>query len=336
MEKNIFAVYDPDPEFVFRFLEYAKSRGKTGMDLRAFTAPEHLDSMCRQTPPELLLVSSSVLTEEVKKFPAKKKVLLQEDRETEPEDMPAVYKYQSTEELLRQVLSFREEQQSYSSPGGRKGGRMKMIGVYSPVGRTRKTSFALTMGQILARNRAVLYLNLETFAGFEQLFQEQYERTLSDLLYFGRQEGAALGEQLPGITRSIDNLDLVPPVLSPEDLQSVKPEEWMDLFQKLREQTGYEVLLLDLGEAVQGLTELIAACDRIYMPVRKDPMSLAKEEQFLWVLERLEGKEACGKIRRVLVPFCQNHKTGREFFKDLVWSELGDLVRSELSEEKPL
>lgn len=73
-----------------------------------------------------------------------------------------------------------------------------VIGVYSPVGRTQKTSFALTLGQILAKDRAVLYLNLESYSGFEQILGETYERNLSDLLYFVRQENANVIHRLSG------------------------------------------------------------------------------------------------------------------------------------------
>ena len=43
---------------------------------------------------------------------------------------------------------------------------MVIIGVFSPLGRCLKTSFALALGQILAKERAVLYLNLESYSGF--------------------------------------------------------------------------------------------------------------------------------------------------------------------------
>lgn len=334
MEKRLLVIYDPDPEFVFRLMEFAKTRSvaAAGMEVRAVTTEENLRTLCERKPPELLLVSSSVMNEEIHGIGAEIVVLLLEDQTEDRENLPSVYKYQAPEELLRMTVEcIGGKQEKQSVPAAKKG--MEIIGVYSPVARTRKTSFALTLGQILARNRAVLYLNLETFAGFEQLFSEQYERTLSDLLYFGRQKETDLQNKISGIVRSIQNLDYVPPVICPEDLQSVQTEEWLDLFDQLQQQTCYEVLLLDLGEAVQGLTALLESCDRIYMPEKKDPMARAKLDQFFWVLEKLQGKEISKKIRRVAVPFCQNSKSGKEFFADLVWSELGDLVRKELSGE---
>ena len=54
----------------------------------------------------------------------------------------------------------------------------------------------LPWGQILARERAVLYLNKESYSGFEELLGEDYERNLSDLLYYARQENTNLVHKL--------------------------------------------------------------------------------------------------------------------------------------------
>lgn len=332
MERKIFAICDPDQEFVFRFMEFAKRRCPVSMDVKAFTSEEHLCLMAETRVPDLLLVSSTVLTMEIRNISAENLVVLAEEQGEEIEGLPCVYKYQAPEELLRKTFELCEREEPQIKGKLNKEG-MEIIGIYSPVGRTRSTTFALTMGQILAENKSVLYLNLETFAGFEQMFSEQYERTLSDLLYFGRQEQTDLQLKLRGIVRRIQKMDYVPPVFCPEDLQGTSLSEWLELFRKLKEQTGYQILLLDIGEAIQGLTDVLAACNRIYMPIRTDPLSQAKLAQFSWVLEKMQGAEVEKRIRQIKLPLCQSNKTGKAFFTELVHSELGDFVRKELAEE---
>ena len=60
----------------------------------------------------------------------------------------------------------------------------RIIGVYSPVGRCGKTSLALAMGQLLAREEKLLFITLDTFTGFSGLLDEQWKRDLSDLIYY--------------------------------------------------------------------------------------------------------------------------------------------------------
>ena len=66
----------------------------------------------------------------------------------------------------------------------------RIIGVYSPVGRCGKTSLALAMGQLLAREEKLLFITLDTFTGFFPVFvDEQWKRDLSDLIYSRSKQG---------------------------------------------------------------------------------------------------------------------------------------------------
>ena len=84
------------------------------------------------------------------------------------------------------------------------------------MGRCLKTSFAPTLGQILAKERAVLYLNLEEYSGFEEMLGKRVRANLSDLLYFVRQENGNLIYKMNSMVQTINNLDFIPPVRTPE------------------------------------------------------------------------------------------------------------------------
>ena len=103
--------------------------------------------------------------------------------------------------------------------------------MYSPVGRTMKTTFALTMGQILAKRKAVLYMNLEEYSGFEYLLEQTYEQTMGDLLYYLRQKVPNWTMRMNRMIQTMNNLDFLPPVFTPGDIQSTTPEEWIELLQ---------------------------------------------------------------------------------------------------------
>ena len=187
---------------------------------------------------------------------------------------------------------------------------MRIIGIYSPVGRTQKTSFALTMGQILAKERAVLYLNMESYSGFERLLECSYDRGMSDILYYARQENQ-------GIIYAA----------SPMDIQTAKYEEWKWLFQEIEKNSSYEVLILDLGDGVADLYQILDFCNEIYVPIRNDVISAAKMEQFENLLRRWDCQSVLDKMRKIHVPFHTANRTGKAYFEELVWSELGDYVR---------
>lgn len=55
--------------------------------------------------------------------------------------------------------------------------------------RCLQTSFALTLGQELAKIRKTLYLSFEHYAGWNQLLDKGVRGDLAALLYFARSRG---------------------------------------------------------------------------------------------------------------------------------------------------
>ena len=210
---------------------------------------------------------------------------------------------------------------------------MRVIGIYSPIGRTQKTSFALALGQILGRDHAALYLNLESYSGFEQLMETHFEQGLSDVLYYARQENTGIVYKFAGMVQTIQNLDFLPPALFPMDIQTTKYEEWIWLFRQLEQNSNYEVLILDLGDGVADLYQILDYCTEIYVPIRQDIISAAKLEQFESALQMWDSVSVLEKIRKIRIPFYAAGKSGKAWAEELAWSELGDYVRKLLRGE---
>ena len=79
--------------------------------------------------------------------------------------------------------------------------------------------------------------------------------------------------RLSAMPAKLEELYYIPPMLMSTDLKEVPFEDWQLLFQTLRRESVYENIVLDMGESIQGLIELLGLCDRIYMPVLEDEIS---------------------------------------------------------------
>lgn len=333
-KKNIFAVCDLEVEYAYNFMEYLNQRRNLPFEVQAFTSAEILCEYARNQPIEILLISDKAMCEEVRHLQVGKLLILTEGvHNPELDQYPTIYKYQSSDQVVREVMNCYGAQQSLAEYVPISKRNTRIIGIYSPVGRTQKTSFALTLGQILAREQAVLYLNLESYSGFEQLLGETYERNLSDLLYYVRQENANIIHRLGGMVQSLQNLDYVPPALSPMDIQATEASQWINLFREIMGNSTYEVLILDLGDGVSDLYQILDICHRIYMPVRSDAVSVAKLTQFENLLRIWDCQSILDKIQRIKLPYHSTSRSGKGYIEDLVWSELGDYVRQLLRKE---
>lgn len=155
-----------------------------------------------------------------------------------------------------------------------------LIGIYSPVHRIGKTQFALRLGQRLAEEIPVLYLSMEGCSGRNLYFPGNEGENLGDLLYCMRQERSDHGLKISSMTGQIGRLDYIRPMENVMDLRDVRAEEWMQLFGMIAEKCVYEAVILDLGDGINGLYEILEQCSRIYTPYISSPASLAKLKQY--------------------------------------------------------
>lgn len=155
-----------------------------------------------------------------------------------------------------------------------------IIGIYSPVHRIGKTRFALRLGKQLSQTTSVLYLNLEDYCGNPESFPEKNGQTLEDLLYYMRQDNMNLGLKLSTMIGQIENLDYLAPIRHHQDLCSVQSSEWLELFDMLLEKSIYQVLILDLGDCIDGLYEVLKHCTKVYTPYLEEPTAKAKLAQY--------------------------------------------------------
>ena len=170
MKKNIFAVCDLEVDYAFNFMDYLNQKKNLPFGIQAFTTAESLIAYGKENHIELLLISDKAMRKEVRDLGIGKIIILSEGvHPPELDQYSSVYKYQSSSDVIREVMACYGEEKSLDPvtfPALKK--TMEIIGVFSPLGRCLKTSFALALGQILAKERAVLYLNLESYSGFEE------------------------------------------------------------------------------------------------------------------------------------------------------------------------
>lgn len=322
--KRIMAVYDVDPFYADRFAEFANQKEKTPFIAVAFSSFGRLKAYSEQQPIELLLIGDEVEEEEVSQICAGQIVRLSETGMAQADGTPAVYKYQPSDYVLREVMACYQAQPEPGPPTAEI--KSAVIGIYSPVARCGKTGFALTMGQILAKETKVLYISLEENSGLSRLTGTEYRSSLSDLLYYFRQ-GQYSGMRLSAVTYSLGNLDYVPPVTYAEDLSDVGAEELELLLARISGDGKYEVILLDLGSFGRGVEKLLELCSLIYVPIKEDCVSAGKLEEWRQYLEASGRGRLWERMKRMKLPVPGSRTPADAWLEQLLWGEMGDFVR---------
>lgn len=327
--KKIISCMDVEMDYASHLMDAMNQKAGCPFMLRAFSAEETLVDYLQKEQCEILLISPELYTEEIRKNRPRCVFFLTDGREyEEPLEETVIYKYQKAELLLRRILS------EYDASGGGSGDgkQTRFIGIYSPLHRIGKTTFALALGQELSCGESVLYLNLEGTSGFPAIFSQEYDMDLSDLIYYSAQEGISMKTKLPMIVRSLHRMDYVPPARISVDLIGIAEENWQNLLDQIAGTHLYDTVILDVGDGIQGFLEILSRCDQIYTPVARDLVSEGKLQQYDEMLEALEYTDVQAHTQKVELPQ-GDHTNGQSVYMgEFLWGPLAGYAKSIVEE----
>ena len=340
MQSEVVIIAHPDKEYVYRLADYLNEHELLPCKAVAFSEKEKIKPfenthkvVLKVIPEEWAELKRAIHGREdgrnTDSIQAQQKSKILYISEEEKEDEMYAYRYQPADLTgIRICLAAGLE-----AAGKRKRYReedTKLIGVYSPVGRSLKTSFSLTLGQMLAVKYKVLYLNFENYSGFHSLLGYEKPSDMADLLFYFLN----LTDEFPGkmqeATLCLNGMDMVPPALSFLDLESISEEEWEVFFTSLLKKRKYDYIILDLADHIKGLYEILRRCSLIYTPVPGDSMAQAKEEQYERLLNQLNYGEILDRTRKFSPPLFGRLPVKPE---ELLHSELAEYAKVITEEE---
>lgn len=298
---HILAICDTEEAYASKLAEYINQKDTFPFQARSFSEIEKVKEFSLRQEIEVLLLSEKWNEIGFHDTKVDRVFILQETPGLEGKEKGCIWKYQSCENLLKELLALLAQ-----NPGRsvhiRRSRELHVTGFYSPVKRSLQTTFALTMGQLLAKRGRTLYVNLESYSGLERLIGKEFSHDLSDLLYYLQNGKNSIGYYLSSITEKVGNLEILPPMRCQMDLISISTKEWLQLFYEIEVCTEYEYLLLDLSDSVQGLFELLQQCDHIFTITADDGMALAKLDQYEKMLNQCQYEEILKKTCRCKFP----------------------------------
>lgn len=281
MNGKSLVICDAETEYATRLAEYLGGKRDLALQVKVCKSPEEVDTIVQNTKIDILLADEEMqFTERVLEEATEVMYLSALETSIPPEQSPRIFRYQSADDIYTCLIDALTAKGTGDLWAVRKKSRSQLIGYYSPVHRSGQTEKAIRDGIQLAKKSNVLYLNMEPYAGVGGYFTGDSERNLSMLLYYAKQETGNPSLLITTLVQQIDGLDYIPPVAYPEDLKSVTQEEWLWLFQEILEHSIYDVVILDMGDCIQGIYDILQKCDQVYMMTANDRMAIAKLCQY--------------------------------------------------------
>ena len=203
-----------------------------------------------------------------------------------------------------------------------------VLGIFSPVSCCYKTSMSLVMAQYASKTKAVLYLNLEEISALDVYLGRKIERgSLSDACFYHSQ--GRLFPELEQLVENVNGFDLLNSVRLPEDLMEAGKDQIRGMICEIADSGRYEVIIIDFPSIIYFCEELITSCTRICMPLRNDPVSLAKSEIFLDGLKKQKQKVLLSRIQTVRFPdIPMPVRKETLYIEQIYWGAFGDFTRN--------
>lgn len=296
-EKNLI-ICDNEFRYANSLAENIAKREDLAVKVYTCSSLEKASQLAQEKPVHIFVVDGKYDYKERSEIEAHQTFVLSRGKVADlDEEECEVYKYQSADNIIRAIFEVYVEKTQEDVMRQVRKEHTKLVAVYSPIHRIGKTQFALALGKECAKRQRVLYLNLEEYAGFAKAAEDGLD--LGDLLYYIKQGKGSLNVRLQSAVRKMEDLDYVWPIPVSTDLKDVSSKEWKSLLEQIVQNSVYELVILDVGESVQGLFEILEMCDRVYMPVLEDDISTRKLRQYERNLEQLKLE----KLSRITYQF---------------------------------
>ena len=210
MGGGILAIYDLESGYADSLMQYIHQKQNMPFKTVAFTNKNALYEYLKEHHIDILLISVTDMEKELEDEDIEKIILLSNGKIfSEYIGYASIYKYQSSERIIREVLDYFVEVHNCENIVTNISQSVEIVAVYSPVKRIGQTILSLTLGQILANDFTTLYINMEEFSAFDKIFHQSYEGDLSDLMYFYKQSPDILPIKLKAIVNTIHQLDYI-------------------------------------------------------------------------------------------------------------------------------
>lgn len=303
MDVKILAICDTEQKYAIKLMEAFCAKNQFGFQIHAFSKVEKLEESAAQNQIEVLLISGKLMSESIGRLNVGKIILLSDGEVYEEfSDYESIYKYQSAEHIMKEVLCYCAEYAKPVTGMYHRKSEFEVYGIYSPIGRCGKTALARNLAKTFGKRKKTLLLDLQSYSAQKDQLDNDQQWDLSDMIYFLRQGKKTFLYKLNSIVRSKNSYDYILPMKIPADLRSVTLAEWSGLLEKLSSDSDYRVVVIDFGNDICGLFQLLAQCTKVFVPTFQDMDSKAKIENFEWNLREEHFEKVIESMQKICLP----------------------------------
>lgn len=310
MRKKIrMALYDSDG-YMLSLVNYLCKKKQEIVETRLFTNLHMLQEYLKSGQADVLLAQEEEAgcMNGFQSYVPKIIVFTEGNMVREQQEYFPVFRYQSAEEVVREILEIVAEDERIAYAGAfTNHGHGEIICGYSPFGGAGVSTFLSKYATELAEKYRTLFISLEEFHGLANLPPVKKNQTLeeyrgmSEVIFYLQQRKDKLALKLDSLVYEWEQVDYLLAVENYRDLHQMTREDMACFLKILSEETSYEKFIFDVGYLGEACQYLLEECNRIYMPSPKTIVQEKKQRAWEQAWERQGKGEILEEICQVVM-----------------------------------
>lgn len=323
----ILGIYDPDTDYANQLMDYIKRKQKAVTQVRIFTNLSSLKDYLEQDKINVLLLGQDIPVDEVLHQNIKNICILSEGNYTrEQEGYHVIYKFQSAHKVMEELFSYFPLEDTLIRAFLSGNGSLNIISVFSVGKENERQVFSYILASEYAKTKKTLYINLDLFPAFTEISEGNFQKGLSELIYYLKQSHPNLITKMNGVITTINNLDCIQGVSFGPDIYELVPDDIYYWIKTLKEASEYEVIIFDIGCFFQSTLELFRNSNELYILIGDQKIEERKYQNFRHQLQLADYEDVLDKLTEVVITKDMKNREDTTSANDLYSEEYKDLV----------
>lgn len=294
MKEKVCCIYSSDEVFAVKLADYINCRHLLPLQVVVYTQEEAIINSTKSCEIELLIVDG----EDKKEWPKSLSETVVYLNEGYEDTNASIARYQSADKLVKKIMAHMTGFENRMV--GNK--RAKLGCIYSPASKCFKTTLALSLGLWSAKKGKSLFINLEQFAGLNNVLSPEAGGLSQALYYFKASNREALGKII-SCTGELLGMEYFYPVTCGEDIGELDSKEFIEFINLLVESERYDYIWIDVGNVYGNPWRLMEVCDRVFLTEPLDYIDRRKVTQMENYLMASGRGELLSRFNKIAIPF---------------------------------
>lgn len=286
MAKINIVIADSDELYLNMLSNYLIEKNSQ-FDVCSFSAEESFVKYIsdRNNKIDIVLFAENFLCDGIFTSDVKVKVILSDGTFIETKGFEIVNKYQKAEKLINDILMIYADKTGRVEAVSKGNKNTKIVGVYSPVGGSGKTTLALSLSNaISSMGMKVLYFNAEKINSTIGVLDVAPTGNLSDVFLAVKTKGANIGLKIIAnkYTDPKTQINYINPPDSAMEFNELTIDDFKKLIKEVDALSEFDVVIVDMAsEYTNTKIEIMSDFDVILTPFTADTLSINKIKQYL-------------------------------------------------------